>query len=199
MAVEYGEWRALAHQRPCHSTFVALCELADAPEAEWDQQVIDYVERTLARWPKAVERPLPRRWLDDLVRGVARPTLSWCSRMHMHPHPVDVARARELGRCTLLRHITSLAVPYLLEDLAAFEVLAHSRLCDKLDDLELHGNLLGPDLGRVLASAAMRDLRSLSVEGTELGHEGVRALLDAPWLHLDDLDIRENAVGPLGM
>ncbi len=75
------------------------------------------------------------------------------------------------------------------------EVFGHPSMAN-LTFLRTAGNKIDEDGARVIANSTLPRLRELDLSRNQLGNEGARILLEAPWLdQLTRLDLRGNEIG----
>jgi uncharacterized protein (TIGR02996 family) len=80
------------------------------------------------------------------------------------------------------------------------EALRGSPLAGRLKSLGVDSQRMGPAGAEALAATSFDKLRSLDLAGNDLGDEGVRALVAAPWLpRLHFLSLTYNGLGPGGV
>jgi uncharacterized protein (TIGR02996 family) len=166
----YADWLE-EHGRPARADFIRVqCELARLPKDDPRRPELEARERALLKWHEWA-------WAGSLLRLLSGTVSGWTfHRGFIEGVSLDAGMfldpAQRFFHLTPLRHLAVSPGRNVTAQLARLPPVFA-----RLRTLDLHGNSLGDDGARALASSAnLSGLTGLTLSGNRIGNAGVQAL-----------------------
>lgn len=230
--MDFGDIRSILGRGPSALTWRALCEAIeewpDGPEApEFVARVLPYVQGHLRSWDPSL-CVAPKRWMDELTRGRARPYMRiaraldfsgrWIGPASVGPLgeiledfeivSVDLTRAnikdagmRKLVEQPFIRGVRALRLKDNQITRKGLRAIMRSENLSRLQKLDLGGNALSSEMMQELLEAhALTGLEELRLDGCRMRGAGVERLVEAPFFpRLHTLTLKEAQISNSGL